>query len=723
MKQEDLDHIAAGLGVAVPAAYATLMKAYGQQLQQYMYDVAGDETCWFEPDLYLSASLLVESNLAERQPDTETAALLPQWWDTFLITGDNGGGDFYCIKLDNSPGVWLLGAGLADQPELEYDTLEEFIEDRIEAYNKAFSDDEEDDDEAEFDAAEYNLTEADNAGTDEPDAAGGSFLENMSADDRQAWESRRFEVDEDHQPFYDRIIADPEDDAARLALADHLQPDFPRQAALIRAAIAIAAGIDNGDAFADAHEDFADGLIENEEYQLPAGFYCGELPSSPDWERGLPAIAEVEFQPLDAAEVTARLPKLFATTPVRGLRLTINGDNFQPVLQILQSSEAAQLNFIEVRNLFSRQGQEHPVVKAICRPQLAENLLGWKLHGHLDPHDTALLAAAPFDRLQLAVADFSHDDAAIYESKWLAAIKRFSPSGLGVATAATVKRISKCLVNHPHLHSFQLRLLPGLEPFTTSLHGARWPALRRLIVGGVDVTQAAVDTLCSFDAPGLYALNLGCKLKAGQWQQILESPLCRNLRHLKYSQCNDPKVLETVAAACPHLRMLTISWSRYKTRKSQSLDFPQLTTLEIHNPFDEKYAYTSKPQLNTAGLLQALNTPRLKHLTLTGCDLDAACLQALATNPAFAAVTRLTLRAGARNDGHFGTAATGQLLRSTNLNNLIELEIKGYQTDDGLPVIFEDNATPEICRLRAAAADVSESTYERLHDVAGVEFE
>ncbi len=699
MKQADIDHIRQELGVEIPAGYAQLMTTYGSRLRQYTYEVAGDETCWFEPELYLSADLLIQSNRNERDIENDTARLFPQWWRTFLIIGDNGGGDFFGIKLDDSPGVWMLCSDEAPQAVLECEDLEAFVEERIESFNKFF------------------VEEAEDA---DPPQQG--FLESMSGEEREAWEARRFEVDEDHQPFYDAIIADPEDDAARLALADHLTADFPLQAGMIRAAVALEAGIADGDAFADAHETFAAGLIENEEYELPAGFYCGKTPDSPTWQRGLPAVAAVEFDPLDAAEVTARLPALFETTPVRGLSLTIEGDDFQPVLEILRSEEATQLNYLELHNLHSLPGGVHPVIVAICRQELAGSLLGWKLHGGLLPHDTAALGAAPFDRLQLAVAAFTHNDPAIYESDWFARMKRFSPSGLQAPEPAVARRIGKGLVNHATLHSFQLHLAPELEPVTASLHGARWPELRRLIVDGAGASQAAVDTLCSFDPPQLYALNLSSHLTPDQWLQVLRSPLCRKLRHIKVSQCQHAEVLYAVAEHCPQLRMLTFSWSPFEVTAGRKLSFPRLTTLEIHNPFHEEQAFTDQPQLSSAALLRVLDAPQMKHLTLSGCDLDAECLAALAANPSLTEITRLILRAGARADGDFGTAATQQLLRSTSMHQLVELEIRGYHTADGLPTIFEDGATPEICRLRTRAEDVSEETFQRLHDVAGVEF-
>ncbi len=77
--------------------------------------------------LFLKADFIIKNNLLEREQNSGTGCAFPRWWEEFFMIGTNGGGDFYCLRLDNKPGVWVIGSDCADVPEKVADTLHEFI--------------------------------------------------------------------------------------------------------------------------------------------------------------------------------------------------------------------------------------------------------------------------------------------------------------------------------------------------------------------------------------------------------------------------------------------------------------------------------------------------------------------------------------------------------------------------------------------------------------------
>ena len=96
-----------------------------------------------------------------------------------------------------------------------------------------------------------------------------------------------------------------------------------------------------------------------------------------------------------------------------------------------------------------------------------------------------------------------------------------------------------------------------------------------------------------------------------------------------------------------------------------------MTTLQI------EYPYAKNVKGDTARFLKRLATPRLRHLTLTYCDFDRECVEALATSPTFANLTRLKIEEGCHANKKLIPKVAERLFRAANLQSLVELEIHG----------------------------------------------
>lgn len=125
MNEVDFDAIERQLAIAIPPNYKTLFLARIGELQ---------EIGCFEGDLsslFTQAAIVIDYNLMERTPDAGTRAAFPSWWKTYFLIGTNGGGDFYSLKLDNSPEVWMIGSDCGDEPTRISSSLDNFVNELI----------------------------------------------------------------------------------------------------------------------------------------------------------------------------------------------------------------------------------------------------------------------------------------------------------------------------------------------------------------------------------------------------------------------------------------------------------------------------------------------------------------------------------------------------------------------------------------------------------------
>jgi len=122
MNEDSLREIESRLGIALPKCYRALHQDHANRLQQLKWD---DDA--INP-LYLTADHVISPNLEERQPEMGAACAFPNWWESFFMIGTNGGGDYYCLRLDNAEGVWLIGSDCEETPTQVAGTLLEHVE-------------------------------------------------------------------------------------------------------------------------------------------------------------------------------------------------------------------------------------------------------------------------------------------------------------------------------------------------------------------------------------------------------------------------------------------------------------------------------------------------------------------------------------------------------------------------------------------------------------------
>src|SRR5262245_61381228 len=122
MTENDLLQIETKLKITLPKEYRAFVTSRGAELR---------ETGYFNDDLsfvFIGSEQVIRFNMVERPKNSGTGCAFPKWWRTFFMFGTNGGGDFYCLRLDDKPGVWMIGSDCGDEPTLAADSLSAFID-------------------------------------------------------------------------------------------------------------------------------------------------------------------------------------------------------------------------------------------------------------------------------------------------------------------------------------------------------------------------------------------------------------------------------------------------------------------------------------------------------------------------------------------------------------------------------------------------------------------
>ena len=125
MTEQELIGIEANLKIALPTEYRDLMLACGASLR-----TAGCFSGDFSR-LCLESSQIVSDNQLERAKDSGTAYAFPEWWKKFFLIGTNGAGDYFCLRLDDTPGVWMVGSDCGDEPSLMAKSLRNFVDEAV----------------------------------------------------------------------------------------------------------------------------------------------------------------------------------------------------------------------------------------------------------------------------------------------------------------------------------------------------------------------------------------------------------------------------------------------------------------------------------------------------------------------------------------------------------------------------------------------------------------
>ncbi len=128
------------LPASVPDDYLKLLSHYPPTLlnARRAIDDSNDEGMVSQVELQIDLEAVLELNLEAREdsvPDPDGAERL--WPDQFLIVGETGGGDYYCIDvLHEVPGVMQY-----DHQAVEYQQVAESLAEFVEILEDTFCED------------------------------------------------------------------------------------------------------------------------------------------------------------------------------------------------------------------------------------------------------------------------------------------------------------------------------------------------------------------------------------------------------------------------------------------------------------------------------------------------------------------------------------------------------------------------------------------------------
>jgi uncharacterized protein (TIGR02996 family) len=637
VSDDELDRIERELAIRLPAAYRVVMAAKGGEFRALTYRLDGRDMSYFGDDLWLNPDEVISSNKAEREPGMGTSYAFPKWWKTFFMFATNGGGDYYCLRLDNGPGVWMIGSDCGDEPERTDASLVAYIKRRL---------------------ADY-VPEVTSPPPPPPPPA---FDDSFDPTERTRYADWELDVPADERRALRAVIADPDDDAARLKFADWLEKhDQTARADYIRARVALD-GPPRPDAYPDAVEAIREAAhgLRLPDPELPPGlsFYGYDTDlfewwsdDSDSWERGLPSFAQVDDSFSDdpnalARQVKRALPALVGKTTVRGL-------DFQwyipeHVASVLAEPAAAALTRVAFDNR-ARDGELSPVIAALRDSPAARTLTRLNVGGGLrDDTNTVVLADAPFDRLRrFDVNSISASPAAtrrLFTAPWFRRLHRllvgFPEDGAS----------AEHLAGMPDLHTLCL-WFPKEAALTAVGRGAGFPSLRRLFVHAANLRGDMSAALAALRCPGLVELWLrNSSVRKADVRALLAAPWAARLQVLTL-QCTlpDADVLNVIgdSPCAAHLRILRFHYNGFPTLAGTAFArpgaFPRLTSLEFNSPFNPDDPSVGKEPTvkDTAKFLKTLQTPALKYLKLDGCGYDAKCGKAIQANPALGGLRRV----------------------------------------------------------------------------------
>ncbi len=486
MKDDDIAQVEGKLGIRMPAEFRAAVQAQGSRLRGAVCDAGVGSARLAVDQIYLTADRFVQANVAERASDA-TGRHFPGWERTFVLVGSNGAGDFYALRLDGGPGVWLIGTRCGSVPTRTYDSLDEFIGD------------------------------LDIRGRGDPDS---HFDPPASADERA---------------FLANITADPDDDLRRLVFADWLEEHGQgERATFIRARVALDARPPDFGTYADAIEQLRS-VFRDVRGEMPPGFkvpmHNYSLPPwyggmNDSWERGLPSLAVADMEAADEADAvrlqTIRLATLLDTTPVRGLSLW---HGFPPsAAGLLATAPAGQLTRLKI-DVDGGDISPCPFVEALAGSPAAGNLTRLDLsRDKMDSATARCLAATRFDQLRrLDAGSIGHTSEVIQrvvDAPWFSRLEHLElplPPGIILPTSM------------PHLHTLSLRIWAG-SPLKDFIDRTDLPRLRRLWILGGTFDGKQAEVLADLRCEELVELRIrGSKIRSANLKAILAAPWARRL--------------------------------------------------------------------------------------------------------------------------------------------------------------------------------------------------
>lgn len=124
MHDKDFRSIETRLGISLPNFYRKVMRTKGERIVGAFG--SNDDTV----TLFGTAAEVVKGNRSNRSLLSIVAKKFPKWWRTFLIVGQSEFGEF-CVRLDGTPRVWILGYEPDDVPIELASTFAQFVSHEI----------------------------------------------------------------------------------------------------------------------------------------------------------------------------------------------------------------------------------------------------------------------------------------------------------------------------------------------------------------------------------------------------------------------------------------------------------------------------------------------------------------------------------------------------------------------------------------------------------------
>jgi hypothetical protein len=133
---EDLARIERELQIKLPVAYREFMLTRSKELLGYTYPLRGETELWFDSEFFgFNVDRLLSENEGQRSPGMAAGDAFPGWWKEYFFFGTNGGGDYYAMRLDGTPGVWFISCDSGEiRPYAE--SLDEYVAKSLEDYER-----------------------------------------------------------------------------------------------------------------------------------------------------------------------------------------------------------------------------------------------------------------------------------------------------------------------------------------------------------------------------------------------------------------------------------------------------------------------------------------------------------------------------------------------------------------------------------------------------------
>lgn len=686
MIRKDLAKIERKLKVKLPESYRELMVARGAE------PAAGSD---IGQPFYLDAGMVISANEAERPDSSGTGYAFPNWWETFLLVGDDGAGGYYCVRLDNKPGVWMIGSDTdSEKPTRVARSLQAYVKKAMEQQKHGITASE---------LQEAVATQAEQA-AEEVRAEPG---EPEPSDEEFTWDYRWVIPVIEEKKLKKRlralgsetIGAGTDMEAARLEFADWLERNGDATWANY---IRVRTAIDRSPG-----DDYAD-LIERD-LETVERLGTRENPEFPGFDRsqgkegGVTARVRVE-ESRPVGWMIRAMDALMQATPVRGINF--QSHYAEDMAAILKSPPAQHLRWLKFDDQ-PENGQVGSALKALVKSSVVRTLEQLEIGGLGSEADVRTLAGASFKHLRQLIVKgaIRADSESLLTAPWFRKLHRLSLS----YSAEHAGNVLAHLSGMPNLHTLELIVWPTgkmtrhgmiyeMDRESRLASAGEFPALKRLWLNCDHLPGRYKEVFAKAKMPGLSILYLGSwTVSTADIRDLARTSLLDNLRvlsfggalkdHLSTGPEIDSAALEAIAASpCgPQLRHLSISGgsldsgggfaSLADSPLTRPGAFPALTSLSLRCPYLKKV--TKK---DTVAFLRKLATPQLRHLSLLDhVPFDSGCAAALAANTAFANLTRLVIKELAGSDKkvtEFYEKVLPEMARSSNLCNLADIYVE-----------------------------------------------